>query len=546
MKRVSKFFLFVMLGLIIAGCSTTKDESKQTDSTNKEVAQKIKVTSVGTITTLDSALYDDVYSSDNIGQIIEGLYRIDKNNEPELGIAAAEPKVSKDGKVYTFKLRDTKWSNGDPVTADDFVYAFQNVVDPTYGSQNADSMAVIKNGESIAAGNAAVDTLGVKAIDDQTLEITLEQPVAYFKKLLTGTRFLPKDSKFAKEKKKEYGTSAENVVANGPFVLSGWDGTNETWVLKKNKNYWDAKNVKLDEVQVDVIKETSTGVNLFDTDATDFTVLTDEYAKQKQSSKEYHSVSKALVGYIGFNTQREMTGNLHVRKAIAQAFNKKAFTENVLADGSTELDGLVANNFAKDPDGKEEFRDENGKLLTYDLDAAKEEWKKAKEELGKDTISLELLSADTSSAKKTVEFLQGELEENLDGLKITTKSVPIGQRLTLNRSGEFDLFFGTWTPDYADPIDFLQPYMTNGGINFGKYSNTAYDESINNVLTTLANDPEKRWEELLKAEKILIKQDVAIAPVYQGSIAYLEAANVKGIQTLPFGRSVSYRLAYVK
>lgn len=545
MKKISKLLVVSSLALILVACGGTNSSSKKTSS-NTKVEQKINVTSSGSLTTLDSALYDDVYSSDNIGQAMEGLYRLDKNNEPELGIAAAEPTVSSDKTVYTFKLRDAKWSNGDPVVADDFVYAFQNVADPSYGSQNSDSMDVFKNGAAFSSGNADKSAFGVKALDDKTLELTLEHPITYLKKLLTGTRFLPKDAKFAQKVGKKYGTSADMIVSNGPFLISGWNGTNDSWTLTKNKNYWDAKNVKMEEVKVDVVKEVATGVNLFDSGKTNFTVLTDEYAKQKQGSAEYHSVPKSLIGYLNFNFKRDTTGNVHFRKAIAQAIDKKSFAQNVLADGSTALNGLVPTNFAKDPDSKKEFRSENGSLSSYNLKEAKAEWKKAKAELGKEKVTIEILSADTSIAKKTVEFLQGELEKNLSGLSINVRSVPIGQRLDLNRAGDYDIFFGTWTPDYADPINFLQPYTTSGGLNFGKYSNTAYDEAINQAMTTYATNPEKRWDTMLAAEKIMIKEDAAIVPVYQGSIAYLKTSDVKDIQTFPFGRSVSYRLSYVK
>lgn len=529
----------IALGLALTACSTTKSGSSSASSD-----KTINVTSAGSLTTLDSVLYDDVYSSDNIGQIIEGLYKVNKKNEPILGIAKAEPKVSSDGLTYTYTLRDTKWSNGDSVTANDFVYAYQKVVDPSSGSQNANSMEVFKNGAKIAKGELKPTDLGVKALDEHTLQLTLERPVPYLAKLLTGTRFLPQDEKYAKEKGKKYGTSSDTVVANGPFTISGWDGTNEKWTLKKNKNYWDAKSVKLNQVKVSVVKETSTGVNLFDAGETDFTVLADDFAKEKKTSDQYHSVSKSLVGYIGFNFKRETTANVHVRKAIALAYNKKSFTSNILSDGSTPLNGLVANDYAKDPKTNKEFREENGDLLAYNLKEAKKEWALAKKDLGKDKIELTLLSADTSAAKQTVEFLQGELQQNLDGLTVKVQSVPIGQRLKLNRSGDFDFFFGTWTPDYADPIDFLQPYITNGGLNFGGYSSTKYDALIDKALNADANNTNQRWQDLLAAEKVGIGEDVAVAPVYQGSISYLQSDKVKDIQTLPFGRSVSYAYAY--
>ncbi|MBP1043707.1 peptide ABC transporter substrate-binding protein [Vagococcus sp. BWB3-3] len=541
MKQIRVLVGVVMTLGLLAACGTSKEAEKPKETAKSQSV--INVTSGGELATLDSALYSDVYSSDTIGQIIEGLYRVDSDNEAELAMAAKEPQISEDQRVYTFEIREAKWSNGDSVTAADFVYAFQNVVDPDYGSPSANQMDVIKNAKSIREDKGELAELGVKALDDTHLEITLENPTPYLAKLLTGTPFLPKNQAFAEKLGTDYGTDAEKVLSNGPFTISGWDGTNNEWVFTKNDRYWDADNVQLAEINVSVIKEIGTGVSLFEAGDVDFTVIGDEYATQKKNEPEFQAVPKALIGYIGFNTQREITGNRQARLAIAQAYDKEKFADNILADGSIALNGLVPNNYAKNPETDQEFREENGDLLTYDVKKAQAAWETAKKELGKETIELELLSADSPTAKKTVEFLQAELQSNLPGLKVTIKHVPVAQRLDLNRAGDFDFFFGTWTPDYADPINFLEVYESTGGLNFGKFSNAEYDQGIAAAKADLATKPEERWQQLLATEKLGIGQEAAIAPVYQGSIAFLTKEGLTGVQVFPFGRSVSYRLA---
>lgn len=542
-----RFLGIATLALVLLTACSGGDETESQNSEANAAAtnQVISVSTAGALSTLDSGQYTDVNSSDMIGQVSEGLYRYDKNGDPELALAAEEPQVSEDGLVYTFKLREAKWSNGDPVTAGDFEYAFKYVVDPENGSSSSNQMDVFKNGSKIRQGELAVDELGVKAVDDETLELTLEGPVSYLNQILVGTPFMPKNTDFAKEKGTDYGTSTDNFVGNGPFLIEGWNGTNESWKLVKNPDYWDAENVQLDEIDVQVIKETSTGVNLFETDALDFTTLTDTYAQQYQNSEFAHYVPKALVGYISANQKREVTGNLKVRQAILQAIDKEAFANNILGDGSQALNGFVPENFAKDPETNEDFREENGDLLPFDLEKAQELWAEAKAELGKDEITLELLSADTAAAKKTIEFVQGQLEENLPGLTIDAKSVPLQNRLDLQSTGEFDLVFGTWTPDYADPINFLEFYDSKGGLNTSGYASESYDQGLEAARTTLANDPAARWAKLRELEKQLIVEDTAVLPLYQGAVAYLQSSRLQDLQIFPFGRTVSYRLASV-
>ncbi|MFD2729671.1 peptide ABC transporter substrate-binding protein [Enterococcus camelliae] len=545
-KRVVGYL--AIAALVLAACSTTgkKDSSGDTGSGSSTTKQVIEVSTPGELSTLDSGQYSDVNSSDMIGQLTEGLYRTDKDGNPELAIASEKPTVSEDGLSYTFKLRDAKWSNGDEVTAADFVYAYQYVVDPTNASSSSNRMDIFKNASKIRQGQAAVETLGVKAIDKHTLQIDLESPITYLDQILVGTPFMPKNAAFAKEKGKSYGTSAENFVGNGPFKIEGWTGANESWKLVKNKTYWDAANVKLKEIDVQVVKETGTGVNLFETNALDYTTLTDTYAQQYKNNQLAHYVPKALVGYISANQKREVTGNLNVRQAILQAIDKKSFAENILGDGSTALNGFVPSNFAKDPKTGEDFRKENGDLLPFDVKKAQASWAKAKEELGKDQITLELLSSDTASSKKTVEFIQGQLEQNLPGLKVNLKSVPLQNRLDLQTAGDFDLVFGTWTPDYADPINFLEFYDSKGGLNTSGYASATYDQGLEKARTTLANDSEARWQELLALEKQLVETDTAVLPLYQGAVAYLQSERLQNLQIFPFGRTVSYRLASVK
>lgn len=543
MKKAGAVIFLAMAMFTLAACSGGKESN---DPSSTSSSQKMSATATGELATLDSALYSDVTSSDAIGQIFEGLYRIDSENNPELGLAESDPIVNDAGTVYTFKLRNTSWSNGDPLTAEDFVYAFQKVVDPENGSPSSNQMDIFKNAAAIRNGEMDLNELGVKALDEKTLELTLENPITYLPKLLTGTPFFPQNKAFATEQGQKYGTNSDTITSNGPFIISKWNGTNLNWTFTKNPDYWDAKNVKMEQIDIEVIKETSTGVNLFENGDVQYTTLANEYAKQYKDSADYQTQLKFLYGYLSYNEKREATGNVHLRKALSLAVDKEAFTKTILNDGSEALNGIIPANYANNPETHEDFRTENGDFLAYDVEAAQTEWKKAQEELGISEIDLELLTSDTEASKKTGEYLQAQFEQNLPGVSVHLRNVPLKNRLELTNKGEFDMAFSTWTPDYEDPINFLEIYQSTSGLNSSGYVSEAYDQGIEEIRSTLALKPLDRWEKMLELEQLLIEKDAVITPIYQGAQAYLLAPEVKGLVILPLGRTVSYRMASIE
>ena len=529
-----------LLASFVAGPVTSFAQPAGVDAS---VEQKLSIATQGELATLDSALYNDVSSSDMIGQVFEGLYRVKNGTEVEFG-QAESVKVSDDGLTYTFTLRDgLKWSDGSPVTAADFEYSYQRLADPKSGA-SVQSVDVFKNAAAVRKGEKEVSELGVKALDDKTLEVTLEYPAPYLPKLLSGSRYMPVSKAVHSAKGDKYGTSADNVVTNGPFTIQDWNGTNLEWKLVKNDNYWDAANVYLKDVQVQVIKENSTGADLFDAGQLDYTTLTDQFVQEYAGADDFHTASKATIGYLSFNTQREATANADLRRAIAQAFDKQVYADSVIQDGSKVLNNQVPKDFDVNEAG-EDYQTAAGPMLEYNLEAAQADWAKAKAALGKDTIELQLLTSDVGLSKRTAEFLQAQLEANLPGLKLTISSVPLKNRLEFQRQSDFDIFYGTWAPDYQDALNFIEQYKTGGGINFAKYSNAEYDKLVEQARNEYANDPAKRRQALIQAETIGIKQDAVAAPIYQSSTSYLLKARVQNFEVMPFGRTINLRPVYV-
>ncbi|GEN89630.1 peptide ABC transporter substrate-binding protein [Oceanobacillus sp. FSL W8-0428] len=552
MKK-SKYYLIIVLALtmfVISACGSNNDNEGSSDNGDSSASgeQVLNMVETAEIPTGDPALATDAASFIVFGQTMEGLYVLDGEDQPVPAIADGDPEISEDGLVYTFKLKeDAKWSNGDPVTAHDFVYAWQRALNPDTGSQYAYMFSgVIENATDIMNGDAAVEELGAEAVDDYTLEITLEQPVEYLNSLLAFGTYLPLNEDFVEEKGDSFGTNSDNMLANGPFVLTGWDGSGLTWTYEKNEEYYDIDNVSLDKVNVQVAKEPSTAVNLYETGEADRTAaLSSEYAKQYANHEDASTFEEGSSWYLKFNQERDgeetPLANENIRKALAMAFDKEAFAEQVLSNGSIPSDGYVPRGLAVNPETGEDFREESGNLISYDVEKAQEYWNKGLEELGVDELSLDYLSDDTENAKRTAEYFKNQLETNLDGLTLNLENVPFKNRLDRTTAQDYDVVMHGWGPDYLDPLTFLDLYVTDGANNQASISNEEYDQLIEDAKVTYANDPEKRWEAMLEAERILVQEDTAIAPIYQRGRLTLIKPYVKGLEEHLFGPDYSLK-----
>lgn len=542
--------LSLVLSMFLAACSggekNTADDDKKPADDAPEVEQVLNFINGDTIPSMDPGMVTDEYGIQFTAAIMEGLYRLDENGKPTEGIATKH-EVSEDGKTWTFTLReDAKWENGEPVTANDFVFSWRRAVDPNQGSEYGPYMmgGVIKNATAVNKGEVPLDQLGVKADGDYKLVVELENPTPYFESLTTFPTFFPLNEKFVTEKGDTYATSADTLLSNGPFKFSSWTSTAQKWELVKNETYWDAKTVKLEKMTYVVVKEPQTAVDLYEKGEVDRAGLSSDLVDQYSTHDDYTVEPDNSVFYIKMNqTRNPALKNVNVRKAISKAFDKEALVDEILNNGSIVANGLVPKDFVPTPDGKD-FREASGDLVTYNVEEAKKLWETALTELGTKEVTIEFLGGDNEVSKMMNQYLANQLSTNLPGLKVTLKEVPFEQRLELDTAMDYDMQFAGWGPDFLDPYTFMNLWLTDGGNNQMGYSNPEYDKLINETATTLALEPEKRFENFLKAEKILF-DDAAIAPVYQRAGALLVSPKVQGVFTNQFGATYEYKWASV-
>ena len=553
-KMLSLLGMTATSALLLAACGgggnneATSSSSKPADS-DIDKEQVLNLIESGEIPTMDSVLNTDVVGGNVMNNVFEGLYRQGLEGELVLGMLEEEPKVSEDNLTYTFKIReDANWSNGDPVTADDFVYAWQRLADPTVAaSYNYMIQDIVENATEIIGGEKEPSELGAKAVDEKTLEVKLVRAVPYFKDLLTLPMYYPQNQAYVEELGDKFASNSDSLVYNGPFTLTEWDGTGLSWVSQKNEDYWDVDNVKLDTINFDVVKETSTALNLYETGGIDRMRLSGEYVQTQQDNEDLRVEPTSSVFYFKFNQERNGQktdlANENIRKGLAMAFDKEAYAETVLQNGSLPANGLVPQGLAVDPDTGKDFRDQNGDLLEFNVEEAQKYFKKGLEEIGKDNLTLEILGDDGENAKKSLEYMQGQLTQNLPNLEIKLRNVPFKVRLEADTKQDYDIEMSGWGADYADPINFLELFASDNGNNKSSYANDEYDALIKKSLSEV-NDLEARWVGMLDAEKILM-ETAGIAPIYQRYNSVLEKPYVKDIAAHLVGAEYSYKWAYV-
>ena len=532
--------------LFLTACGTKNTHQDQAGDGKYAAKQELRWTEASTIATGDLSLATDTLSFNTLMNTQEGLYRLDKNGKPQPALAV-KTKKSADGKTYDFTLRKgAKWSNGDPVTAHDFVYSWQRTVDPKTASQDAFYFDGVKNATAIYNSKKDKSTLGIKAIDDHHLQVKLAKPVSYFDKLLAWPLFYPLNQKVVEKYGSKYGTQSKYLISNGPFQLKKWDGTGKSWSLVKNKTYWDHKNVHLKEIKELVTESTTTSYNLYSSKKADETLLNGQQVKANRNNAAFVKRLPTATTRLELNQHKVPAfRNKQIRQAFSLAIDRKQLTDKVLEDGSVPLKGFVPSNMGTNPKTGEAFNDEAyvKSAVSYDLKKAKQLFKAGMKAEGLTSLKVNLITSDTDSSKQAAEFLQSKLED-LPGVRVSVSKLPFVQMLARQSAQDYDMTVKTWQSVFADPINFLDVYESGSSHNSAGFKNAEFDRLLTQSENDYGNQPEKRWANLVEAEKILMN-DQGTIPLYQVAKSQLVRENVKGVVYNPAGVPYDWKEAYI-
>ncbi len=501
------------------------------------------------VESLDPQQATDGTSFEVIANYTDGLMQMDADGQA-VNALCDHYELSDDGCTYTFYIReDANWSNGTPVTAADFVFAWQRAVDPAVASEYAYMMSdigQIKNAAEIIAGDMDKSELGVAALDDKTLQVELNVPVSYFLSLLYFPTYYPVNEEFYNSCGDTFATSPETTLSNGAFILDSYEPAATAFHLSKNEDYYDADNVSLSGLSYQVIQDSQQALMSYQTGALDITLVNGEQVDQVKDDSEFMAIGAGYLWYVSPNIAGvPELANLNIRMALTMAINRESITTDVLKDGSEPTYTAVPMDFAAGPDGSDFSEDQTkySDVCAYDTDAAADYWAKGLEELGITELTLDMVVDADDAPQKVAQVLKEQWETTLPGLTVNLTVEPKKQRVQDMQDGNFELGLTRWGPDYADPMTYLGMWITDNSNNYGLWSNSEYDAIIAECTTgELCTDAEGRWERLYDAEE-LVMNDAVIFPLYTQCNAMMLSSKVTGVEFHPVALNRVYKNA---
>lgn len=552
--------LVLTLSVALTGCgkkeepkpATTNEEQEEDKEANGEEKlaeeQILRINWTSEPPDLDPQTTTDQVSIEIINGVYEGLVRLDPDGNPQPGLAEKwdEEETDDGGMIYTFHLRDAEWSDGTPITAEDFEYSWFKAIDPEVAAEYSYQLtetAGIKNAAKYFEGEIKdKEEVGIKAVDEKTFQVELERPVPFFISLASFPTFVPAQKAAIEEFGDEFASEADKMVYSGPFVISEWEHEQKL-VMKKNEKYWDAENVKLEEINGDMIKEDNTAINLYETGELDVTKVAPEFLDNYKDSDEFKNLAEATTWYIQYNYEDEYLKNEDLRYALSLAIDKKSFVDSVLQNGSIIAEGLTPT-LLPGKDGKE-FAENRGNVLPeFNVDKANEHLDKALKDLGitKEELQkhLTFLTGDTDEAKKQAAAVQNMWKQNL-GIEVEIESVAFKLRIDRYNRRDYTTTFAGWGGDYNDPLTFMDLWVTDGGNNDTGWASPDYDKAIK---TAVEGKGDERIDAMIDAEKILANE-LPIIPIYYKAINVVEKPYVKGIARFPVGSDLDFKWTYL-
>lgn len=550
-RKLSLSMLMLVMLLVFSACGGGSNESNSSQTNSTENAENqtnddknnggevstnasgekiLRTNNKSEPASLDPALAKGTHESWILQHTFTGL--MGYNEDGELVPAVAESyDESDDGLTYTFHLRDdVKWSNGDPVTAEDFEYAWKRVIDPELASDYAYQISdYVKGAEEYLNGEGSIDDVAIKAIDEKTLEVTLKKPAPYFLGLTAFYTLYPVNKNVV-EANPDWAKDPTKgqYISNGAFKLVSWDH-NQKISLRKNPDWYRADEVKLDGIDFDIIEEQNTQYTKYQGGEYDFivnppTAVVDKLTKE--NDPELYIGGDVGTYYYQFNNKEKPFNNAKVRNALSMAIDRKAIVENITKGGQVPAEGLVPYGFL-DENGKE-FRDRNGNLVKEDKEAAKS---LLEEGLAEEGMKLEDLNGtvilfNTDEAHKNIAQAIQQMWKQAFGVDFQLENAEFKVVLDRRKSGDYKIARAGWLGDYLDPNTMLDIMMTENGNNDAFYSNPEFDNLMKEAGES--SDNEFRFEKMAEAEKIVM-EDMGVAPIYFYTQPYLQKSYVTGV-----------------
>lgn len=546
-KRLSILFsMLLVLSMFLAACAGGGNKAGEGDNDKADgdkpadVPQEIAININTEPPSLNPGLAKDSTSGTVLRQTFEGLTRIGKDGKPENAIAE-DVKVSDDQKVYTFTLRDAKWSNGDPVTAKDFEYAWKWVLDPNNQAEYAYQLYYLKGGEDANLNGGSLDNVGVKAIDDKTLEVTLANPTPFFLELTAFYTYLPVNSKIAEANKDWANDAGDQYTSNGPFVMSEWSH-NDKIVLEKNENYWDADNIKLTKIEMIMVNDPNTELSMFDNGELDWAgsptgeLPTDAMQALKDEGRLITQPIAGIYNYK-FNTRVKPFDNVNIRKAFTLAINRQEIIDNIAQGEQLPAMAIVPPSMFPE--------NETGYFKDNDVEKAKEYLQKGLEEMGlKDVSELPAITLSYNTAEahqKIAQAVQDMWKQNL-GVEVTLDNQEWAVYLDKVKAGDYQVGRMGWLGDFNDAINFLELYRdAEGGNNDTGWENPQFQEKLAQSATEA--DPEKR-QQLLKDAEAIFMEEMPVAPIYFYTNNWVQNEKLKDVVVTGLGE-IQFKWAFL-
>lgn len=517
----------LLLTLLIVGCSGNTKHLKD---------QRLRLNLHSEPPSLDPRKFTDSTSANVLIMLFEGLTRFESDQKPHPA-AAKKIALSKDQCTYTFTLRDSYWCNGDPVTAEDFAYSWRKMLEPNFPSLFAYKLFVIKNAAEVKAGTRSLEDLGIRVKDEKTLEITLNHPTPYFLELTAFPSFFPVNKKIDIKTPNWAADSGPSFISNGPFCLKKWEHENEITV-KKNPGYWDSKSVKLNEINLAMIDDTTTEFYMFEMNEIDWagaplSTLPPDFLPNLKEEGKVSFVPSSGVYYFKINTDDPVLKNIKIRQALGLSINRHAIVNHVTQGGQQPACALVppipgwqVNSFFKDGDVEE----------------ARKLFAKGLEEMGLKKMPPLTLSYNTSrDHQKIAQAIQHQWKEALD-IPVNLEAFDWKVYLSKINSQDYQIGRIGWIGDFNDPLSFLEPFKYRNGTNETGWENSEYIWYLEQAQKEL--NSKKRASLLARAEKLLI-EEMPIIPLYFMNYAFLKKGYLRGEFITSLG-IIDFKRAHLK